>query len=76
MSGSFSRYILLAGIILLLIGGVVFLLEKAGLRLGSMPGDIRFERNNTSCVVALGTSILLSIILTIILNLVARWMSK
>lgn len=76
MSGSFSRYILLAGIILLLIGGVVFLLEKAGLRMGRIPGDIRFESNNTTCVVALGTSILLSIILTIILNLVARWMSK
>ena len=76
MPGSISRYILIAGIILLLVGGVFYLFERAGFRVGSMPGDIRFESHNVTCVVALGTSILLSIILTIILNLVARWMSK
>ena len=76
MPGSISRYILIAGIILLLVGGVVYLFERAGFRMGGLPGDIRFESNNASCVVALGTSILLSIILTIILNLAARWMSK
>lgn len=76
MPGSFSRYILTAGVILLLIGGIVYLFEKAGLRFGSLPGDIRIERGNATCVVALGASILLSVLLTLLLNLAARWLSK
>lgn len=76
MQGSFSRYIILAGLLLLLLGGIVYLFERTGIRLGSLPGDIRIEGGNTTCVFFLGTSILISIILTILLNLAARWLSK
>lgn len=76
MPGSYSRYFLIAGLVILVIGGIVYLFERVGLRLGNLPGDIRIERDNATCVVALGTSILLSILFTLILNLVSRWLSR
>ncbi len=76
MPGSISRYLIIAGVVILLLGGIVYLFEKAGMRPGNLPGDIRIERENATCVVALGTSILLSILFTLLLNLVARWLSR
>lgn len=76
MPDSYSRYFLIAGLVILVIGGIIYLFERVGLRLGNLPGDIRIERDNATCVVALGTSILLSILFTLILNLVARWLSR
>ena len=40
--------------------------------LGSMPGDMRFGKGNVRVYFPLGTSIVLSIILTILLNLFLR----
>jgi hypothetical protein len=76
MPGSFSRYFILAGLILFCIGAIIYVFEKADLRIGNLPGDIRIVKGNATCVIALGTSILLSILLTIIVNLVGRWLSK
>lgn len=64
------------GIALLVIGGVIMLLGRAGISFGRLPGDIRIERGNLTCVIALGTSILLSVALTVILNLLARSLRK
>ncbi len=61
---------------LLILGGIFYLLAKTGITPGHLPGDVRIERGNFTCVVALGTSILLSIILTVLLNLVARSLGK
>ena len=76
MQGTYARYLIIAGLLLFVIGGIVYILERSGMRLGNLPGDIRIERGNTTCVVALGTSILISILLTVILNLIARWLSR
>lgn len=71
-----GRALMILGIALLLIGGVVYLLGRAGISFGRLPGDIRIERGNLTCVIALGTSILLSVALTVILNLLARVLRK
>ena len=71
-----ARFLILSGVLLILLGGLVLLIEKVGLPLGRLPGDIRIERGNLSCVIALGTSILLSILLTLALNLLARFLNK
>lgn len=68
-----ARLLIIVGLILLIIGGVIYAAAKLGLPLGRLPGDIRIERNNFTCVIPLATSILLSIVLTLILNLVLRY---
>jgi Protein of unknown function (DUF2905) len=72
----FARMLIILGIILLIAGGVLYLLTKTGIPLGHLPGDIRLQTSNMTCVIALGTSIILSILLTLALNLLARFLNK
>jgi hypothetical protein len=51
--------------------GVLFVLAGRGL-LPRLPGDIAIERGNTRFYFPLGTSILVSLILTVVLNLFLR----
>ena len=72
----FARILIIVGAILLVTGGFLYLAAKVGLPLFNLPGDIHIERENFSCVLALGTSILLSILLTVGLNLLARFLNR
>jgi hypothetical protein len=71
-----GRYLILGGIVLILIGGLVFLAAKVGFPLGRLPGDIRIERGNGSFYFPLMSSILISVLLTILLNLISRFWGK
>ena len=73
---SLARYIMIGGIILFLIGGGVYLAAKLGLPLGRLPGDIRIEGENGSFYFPLTTSILVSVILTFVLNVILRLLRK
>jgi hypothetical protein len=73
---TFARYLVIGGIILILIGGGVYLAAKFGIPLGRLPGDIRIEGENGSFYFPLTSSILISVILTIVLNLVARFLRR
>lgn len=71
-----ARFLILLGLALIAIGSLLYLVARLGLPLGRLPGDIRIERQNFTCVFALGTSLLLSIVLTVLLNLLARLLNK
>jgi hypothetical protein len=68
-----GRIIVILGISLIVIGGVVMLLGRAGLPLGRLPGDIVYKGKNTLFYFPLATSILLSIVLSIVMYLVGRF---
>ena len=67
---------MLGGIVLFLIGGGVYLAAKFGLPLGRLPGDIRIEGENGSFYFPITTSILLSVVLTVVVNMVIRILRK
>ena len=71
-----GRYLMIGGILLFVIGGLVFLASKFGIPLGRLPGDIRIERENFSLHFPLASSIVISILLTIILNVALRLFKK
>ena len=71
-----SRYIIFAGILLIIIGSGIFLIAKFGIPLGRLPGDIRIEGENGNFNFPLTSSILVSVVLTIILNLILRFFKK
>jgi len=71
-----ARTLIVIGIVFLVAGILVYLAAKVGLPLFNLPGDIRIERENFSCIFALGTSILLSILLTVGLNILARFINR
>ena len=71
-----GRYLMLGGILLFLVGGLIFLAPKFGIPFGRLPGDIHIERENFSFHFPLASSIVISILLTIILNVVVRLLRK
>ena len=71
-----GRFLMIGGIILFVIGGLIFLASKFGLPFGRLPGDIRIERDGFSFYFPLASSILVSIILTILLNVIVRLFKK
>ncbi len=73
---NFARLLVLGGILLILIGGGVYLAAKFGIPLGRLPGDIRIEGKNGSFYFPVVTSIVISVILTILLNVIARFLRK
>ena len=71
-----ARFLVVLGLIFVVAGGLLYLAARLGVPLGRLPGDVRIERQNLTCVVALGTSLLLSVVLTVMLNLVARLLNR
>jgi len=71
-----GRFLMIGGIILFLVGGLVFLASKFGIPFGRLPGDIRIERDGFSFYFPLASSILVSVILTIIFNVLIRFLKK
>ena len=73
---TFARYLVIGGVILILIGGGVYLAAKFGIPLGRLPGDIRIEGENGSFYFPVTSSILVSVILSIVLNVISRLLNK
>ena len=73
---SIARYLMIGGLILFLIGGGIYLAAKFGIPLGRLPGDIRIEGENGSFYFPVTSSILISVVLTIVLNIVVRFFRK
>jgi len=71
-----GRYLMIGGIILFAIGGLVFLASKFGIPFGHLPGDIWVERENFSFYFPLASGVLISVVLTIIINVVLRLLKK
>lgn len=60
------------GLLLALIGAVILVAPRIGLPLGRLPGDISYKSKNVTVYFPLGTSILISIVLSVILYLFSR----
>lgn len=68
-----TRLLVRLGLLLLIAGGIVYLLGRMGISLGRLPGDFAWRRKGVSVYFPLGTSLLLSLLLTLILYLIARF---
>ncbi|MFP4109878.1 MAG: DUF2905 domain-containing protein [Desulfonatronovibrio sp.] len=64
-----GKSIIIAGIVLVIIGAVILFKDKLPFGIGRLPGDIFIERKNFRFYFPLGTSIVVSIILTLIFSL-------
>jgi hypothetical protein len=61
-----ARFLIIAGVVLVAVGVVLLLAPKLPW-LGRLPGDFTYRRGNFTFYFPLGTCILLSVILTLIL---------
>lgn len=70
MSEQLGRFLLVAGLVIAGIGLVMLVAGKVGL--GRLPGDLVWEGENWRVYVPLGWMILISVVLTLLLNLLSR----
>ena len=71
-----GKWVALAGLLLVLVGGALWLLGRTGLPLGRLPGDVRIQTETISCYVPIVTMIILSILLTVVLNVIVRLLNR
>ena len=70
--GDIGRLLIGMGVLLIVVG-VVFLVAGRVTWVGRLPGDILIERENVRIFIPIGTMLLLSLLLTVIANLIARF---
>ena len=68
-----GRLLIGLGLVLLIAGGLLLLLGRTGIPLGKLPGDISYRGKNMSVYFPLGTSILLSVLLSVVFYLLSRF---
>ncbi|HEX6940042.1 MAG TPA: DUF2905 family protein [Longimicrobiales bacterium] len=68
--GTVGRLLLVLAGLLAVIGLVLVALDRFGI--GRLPGDIVWRRDNVTVYVPLGLMLLLSLVLTLLLNLLFR----
>jgi multisubunit Na+/H+ antiporter MnhG subunit len=67
---SVGKLLIGAAVVLIVLGGLFLLLGRLGI--DRMPGDLVFRRGNATFYFPIGLMILLSVVGTIVLNLVFR----
>ncbi|RMD76607.1 MAG: DUF2905 domain-containing protein [Chloroflexi bacterium] len=67
-----GRWLIGTGVVLIVIGLVVLAAGRLPW-LGRLPGDILIERDNLTIFIPLGTMLVVSLVLTVIANVIARW---
>ena len=65
-----GRFLVIAGVVIAAIGALFLMADK--LPIGRLPGDFNFGRNNFKIYIPITTCILLSILITLIVNFFSR----
>jgi hypothetical protein len=72
---SIGRWLVVAGLVLAVVGGLVWLVGRFS-GLNNLPGTLRITLGGATCVIPILGSIILSIVLTLVLNLVVRLLNR
>ena len=70
-----GKWLLLAGIGLAIVGGILWLLGRSTF-LTNFPGNIQFQIGNIGCFIPLGLMIVITIVGTIVVNILIRILNK
>jgi len=69
----FGKALLGLGVLLVIAGAGLLLASRFGVPLGRLPGDVSYRGKNVSVFFPLGTSILLSVVLSVIFYLISHF---
>lgn len=70
---SIGRFLVIAGTVLLVAGLIAMAAGRLGLPIGRLPGDFSFKGKHVTVFAPIGSMIVLSLVLTFILNVLTRW---
>ena len=68
-----GKAILVLGLVAVLVGAGVMVAARLGLPLGRLPGDVAYRGKHVSVFFPIGTSILISIVLSLAFYLLSRF---
>lgn len=71
-----GRWLVIAGLVIVVLGGLLWLAARLFPNLSQFPGTIRIQTGGLTCVFPILASIIFSIVLTVLLNLIARFLNK
>jgi uncharacterized membrane protein len=74
MDVNWGKYIIIFGLIILIVGIIVHFFHDKLTWIGRLPGDIKIERNNFRFYFPITTMILVSLLLTLIINIFKKWL--
>jgi hypothetical protein len=72
MAPNAGKYIILFGLLIVVVGAIVYFFGNRLHWIGRLPGDIRIEKENFRFYFPITTMILFSVLLTVIINLLRR----
>jgi uncharacterized protein HemY len=72
MNSATGKYIIIAGLAVVVIGVLIYFFHDRLNWIGRLPGDIRIERENFRFYIPITTMVIFSIILTLIIYLLRR----
>jgi hypothetical protein len=74
MNQQTGKYLIFLGVIVVVIGAVVYFFGNKLHWIGRLPGDIRIERENFRFYFPITSMILFSVLLTVVVNLLRRFL--
>ena len=70
-----GKWLFVVGLAIAVFGGLLWLVGRLPF-LGNLPGDIRLQSENFSVFIPLGTMLLFSVVLTIVVNVALRVVNR
>ncbi len=74
MNAATGKYLILAGIVLVLAGVLIYLFHDRLHWIGRLPGDIRIEREHFRLYAPITTMIIFSVLLAVMINIIRRFL--
>ena len=72
MNSDTGKYIIIAGVMIVLVGVIIYFFHDKLNWIGRLPGDIRIEKENFRFYFPITTMIIFSLVITIIIQLIKR----
>ena len=72
MNSDTGKYIIIAGVMIVLVGVIIYFFHDKFNWIGRLPGDIRIEKENFRFYFPITTMIIFSLVITVIIRLIKR----
>ena len=73
MNSETGKWVIAAGALIMLVGLVIYFFHDKFYWIGRLPGDIRIENENSRFYFPITTMIILSILITIMVNIIKKF---
>jgi len=74
MDSNTGKYIIIFGVLIILAGIIIYFFHDKLHWIGRLPGDVRIERENSRFYFPITSMIILSLLLTILINIIKKFL--